>query len=186
MVAECVQAQQSVIVGFVDDNPNAKLFEFTHLGKYLPSSGYECSFVIAIGENKIRKKVSELITHPIVSTLHPSSAVSPSAQIGKGSMIFHQAVIQSDTKIGKHVILNTSCQVDHDCLVGDFVHICPGAILCGNVAVGEGSLIGAGSVILPGLKIGKWCTVAAGSVVTKSVPDGTTVVGSPARVKRIK
>ncbi len=58
------------------------------------------------------------------------------------------------------------------------------AILCGNVEVGEGSLIGAGSVVLPGIKVGKWCTIAAGSVVTKSVPDGTLVIGSPASVRR--
>ncbi len=184
VVTECLQAQLATIVGFVDDNPFAKLFEFIHLGAYNSLSHRESSFVVAIGENRIRKKISEAINHSFISTLHPSSCTSPSAQIGKGSMVFHRVVVQADTKIGNHVILNTASQLDHDNIIGDFVHIGPGAILCGNVEVGEGSLIGAGSVILPGIKVGKWCTIAAGSVVTKSVPDGKLVIGSPASVRR--
>jgi sugar O-acyltransferase (sialic acid O-acetyltransferase NeuD family) len=183
VVAECLQAQQAAIVGFIDDNPNATLFEFPHLGKYFALANQQSSFVIAIGENKIRKRFSELITHSFVSALHPSALISSSAKIGRGSMIFHRVVVQADTTIGNHVILNTSSQIDHDSLIEDFAHIGPGAIVCGSVKIGEGSLIGAGSVILPGVEIGKWCTIAAGSVVTKSVPDGALVIGSPAKIK---
>ena len=52
--------------------------------------------------------------------------------------------------------------------------------------IGDGSLIGMGAKILDGAKIGKNCLVAAGSVVPpgKSYPDGSFIIGSPAKVKR--
>lgn len=44
-----------------------------------------------------------------------------------------------------------------------------------------GASIGAGAVILPGLQIGRNAMIGAGAVVTRSVPDGETWVGNPAR-----
>ncbi len=44
--------------------------------------------------------------------------------------------------------------------------------------------IGAGCIILPGVRIGRGAVVGAGSLVTKSVPDYTIVVGSPAKAIR--
>jgi carbonic anhydrase/acetyltransferase-like protein (isoleucine patch superfamily) len=45
-------------------------------------------------------------------------------------------------------------------------------------------LIGIGAVVLNGVKIGKNCLVGAGSLVTegKEFPDGSMILGSPARV----
>ena len=55
-----------------------------------------------------------------------------------------------------------------------------------SCTVGDGSLIGMGSVVLDQASIGKDCLIAAGSLVTKGmqIPDGSLVMGSPARVKR--
>lgn len=47
--------------------------------------------------------------------------------------------------------------------------------------VRQGASIGAGAVILPGLTIGAGAMIGAGAVVTRSVPDGETWVGNPAR-----
>jgi carbonic anhydrase/acetyltransferase-like protein (isoleucine patch superfamily) len=50
--------------------------------------------------------------------------------------------------------------------------------------VGDGSLIGIGAVILNGARIGKHCLVGAGALVTegKEFPDGSMIIGSPAKV----
>ena len=52
--------------------------------------------------------------------------------------------------------------------------------------VGDGSLIGIQAVILNGAKIGKGCLVGAGALVTegKEFPDGSMILGSPARLVR--
>ena len=52
--------------------------------------------------------------------------------------------------------------------------------------VGDGSLIGIQAVILNGARIGKGCLVGAGALVTegKEFPDGSLILGSPAKVVR--
>ncbi|TVY38040.1 putative acetyltransferase, partial [Lachnellula subtilissima] len=51
-----------------------------------------------------------------------------------------------------------------------------------EVAIGDDCWIGGNVVILLGVVIGKGCTIGAGSVVTKSVPDYSVAIGSPAKV----
>jgi carbonic anhydrase/acetyltransferase-like protein (isoleucine patch superfamily) len=52
--------------------------------------------------------------------------------------------------------------------------------------VGDGSLIGIKAVVLNGAKIGKNCLVGAGALVTegKEFPDGSMILGAPAKVVR--
>lgn len=138
--------------------------------------------IIAIGNNRIRRKIAGLIHHPFGTIIHPTAIIDQSVKVGIGTCIMHRAVIQADSTIGNHVIINTSVSVDHDCYIGNFVHLAPGVILAGNVKIGENSLIGIGSIVAPGLTIGKNCFVAAGSVITKNIPDGSTVRGNPAKI----
>ena len=52
--------------------------------------------------------------------------------------------------------------------------------------IGDESLIGIGAVVLNGARIGRHCLVGAGALVTegKEFPDGSLILGSPARVAR--
>ena len=61
-----------------------------------------------------------------------------------------------------------------------------GAYSRGEIVVGENSWIGAGAIILDGVKLGKGVIVGAGAVVTKNAPDYAVLVGSPARILRIR
>ena len=59
-------------------------------------------------------------------------------------------------------------------------------VMLHGCTIGDGSLIGIQSVILNGAVIGRNCLVGAGALITegKQIPDGSLVVGSPARVLR--
>jgi carbonic anhydrase/acetyltransferase-like protein (isoleucine patch superfamily) len=59
-------------------------------------------------------------------------------------------------------------------------------VILHGCTVGAGSLIGMGATILNGAKIGRNCLVGAGALVTegKEFPDGSLIVGAPARVVR--
>lgn len=137
--------------------------------------------IVSIGSNRVRKLISERYPLTYSTAVHPNAIVSPTAQIGDGSVVMHGAIIQSDAVIGQHCIINSGASVDHECQISDYVHISPHATLCGNVHVGEGSWIGAGTIIIPGIKIGKWCVIGAGSVVINDIPDNTTAVGNPCK-----
>jgi carbonic anhydrase/acetyltransferase-like protein (isoleucine patch superfamily) len=91
--------------------------------------------------------------------------------IGEGSNIQDGCVLHSD--LGKPLIVGKHVTVGH----GVMLHGC---------TVGDESLIGIGSVVLNGAVIGKNCLVGAGSLVTegKVFPDGSMIMGSPARVVR--
>jgi len=91
--------------------------------------------------------------------------------IGRGSNIQDQSVLHTDAgfvlSIGEDVTVGHQVML-HGCTIGD------------------GSLIGIQAVILNGAKIGKRCIVGAGALVTedKEFPDGSLIMGTPARVVR--
>ena len=113
---------------------------------------------------------------------HPSSVVSPFAEIDVGTQILARAVINAGAKIGQNSIINTGAIVEHDCVIGNHVHLAPGCTLSGTVRVDDRAHIGAGATIRQGIHIGEDALVGAGAVVVKDVAPRTTVIGVPARV----
>lgn len=61
-----------------------------------------------------------------------------------------------------------------------------GAYSRGEIEIGEGCWLGAGAVVLDGVRLGKGVIVGAGAVVTKDAPDYAVLVGSPARILRMR
>ncbi|MCY8315949.1 acetyltransferase [Bacillus vallismortis] len=142
-------------------------------------------FLIAIGNNSIRKQQAErlgLKKEDFITLIHPSAIVSKSAVIGEGTVIMAGAIIQADARIGAHCIINTGAVAEHDNHISDFVHLSPRVTLSGAVAVLEGAHVGTGAAVIPQLTIGSWSIVGAGSAVIRSIPDGVTAAGAPARI----
>ena len=188
VISSIIEAMDRFVDIIFDDNEKV-----TYLNQYRVLKGYDKNYnpdipiIISIGDNKIRKKISEKISHPFTILIHPSSIIDKNAKIDNGSVVFHNAIVQRDSIVRKHCIINTNASIDHDCIINDFVHISPSATLCGNVSIGEGSHIGAGATIIPNIKIGKWCVIGAGAVITNDIPDYSLVVGVPGKIiKTIK
>ncbi len=91
--------------------------------------------------------------------------------IGAGSNVQDGSVLHAD--IGQPLTLGERVTVGHKVML----HGC---------TIGDESLIGIGAVVLNGAKIGRHCLVGAGALVTegKEFPDGSMILGSPARVVR--
>lgn len=198
VLAECAQAAQLPLVGFVDDN--LSLSGTSPLG--LPILGTISALesalenkrigadgiLLGIGNSAFRLRLlhtfrTAQLSFPMVfpTLFHPRAWVSPSAICGAGTVVMANASVQTGCRLGAGVILNTNASVDHDSVIGDGVHLCPGVHLAGNVTVGDGTFIGIGASVIPGIRIGKGCLVAAGAVVVRDVPDGQRVAGVPAR-----
>lgn len=137
--------------------------------------------VIAIGDNRTRRRIAETLDLVWLTVVHPKAAVDCSVELGQGTVVFSGAVIQPGTRVGNHAIINTSSSVDHDCVIGDCAHIAPGTHLAGGVAIGEGAFLGIGASVVPGVCIGPWAVVGAGACVLEEVQQTTAVGGVPAR-----
>ena len=142
------------------------------------------TFCVAIGDNLSRQEIHRDLTQRGWTAALLTSAdavISRSAQLGVGCQIMPAAVVTAATSIGVGTIVNTNASIDHDGQIGDFVHVAPGVAIGGDVAIGDRSLVGLGARILPGVVVGADVIVGAGAVVIDDVPDGTTVLGVPAR-----
>ena len=103
--------------------------------------------------------------------------IHPGATIGKGLLIDH----------GSGVVIGETA------IVGDNCTIYQGVTLGGtgketgkrHPTIGNNVLIGAGAKVLGSFKVGDNSVIAANSVVLHEVPENSTCVGAPARVKKI-
>jgi carbonic anhydrase/acetyltransferase-like protein (isoleucine patch superfamily) len=122
----------------------------------------------------------------------PSAAVIGRVFLGRHVSVWFGAVLRGDNndiKIGDrsnvqdtaviHVDGDAPATIGHDVTIGHaaVVHGC---------TIGNFTLIGIGATILSHAVIGNYCLVGAGALITerKEVPDGSLVLGAPARRAR--
>ena len=119
-----------------------------------------------------------------------SAEVIGNVRLGRDANVWHQVVIRGDNElveIGEEVNIQDASVLHSDpgfpLTLENRVSIGHQVMLHG-CTIGQGSLIGIGAVILNGAKIGKHCLVGAGALITegKEFPDGSMILGSPAKV----
>lgn len=140
----------------------------------------EFDFVIAIANNKVRKKFAEEHQLNYANIIHPMVSISRFAVIGKGNIILPNTSIDPETIIDNHVIINKNNSLGHNVVMKNFTQASPGCNLGGTI--GEGTFIGLGGVVLPEINVGEFSTIGAGAVVTEDIPNYVTVVGVPAKI----
>ncbi|TWO33975.1 acetyltransferase [Seonamhaeicola sediminis] len=185
VVLDVINSNNDTLGGIFDDDTNKNSFlDIPYLGQYEKHNEFsnDSKFLVSIGDNSLRKLVVQRIKQDFFKSCHNLSIVSKYSEIGLGTVVMANAVINAEASIGNHCIINTAAVVEHDCYIEDFVHISPNATITGNVTIGEGSMIGANTVVKQGTKIGKWSIIGAGAVIIEDVPDFATVVGNPGKI----
>jgi carbonic anhydrase/acetyltransferase-like protein (isoleucine patch superfamily) len=120
------------------------------------------------------------------------AAVIGDVTLGDHASVWYNAVLRGDLNrisVGHHSNVQ-DCVVVHvanqfACEIGDYVTIGHGAHVHA-CTIGEETLIGMGSTILDGAAVGRQCMVGAGALITQgaSFPDGSLILGAPAKVAR--
>lgn len=187
VIADIVYKSHDNIIGFLDDNQDIQnktiYLDKKVIGTTKKIDKYQDKyFIIAIGNNKIRKEIFSSYNLKWYTAIHPNAIIANEVEIGEGSVVMAGAIINPCTQIGRHCIINTKVSIDHDNIIEDYVHISPGATLAGTVHIKEKTWIGAGSTIINNITIKQNNIIGAGSVVIKNIEEENgTYVGVPVR-----
>ena len=193
VIADIIIKSNDEIIGFLDDNLEVGtpvIKEYKVIGNLnnrfsMAVQREDIEFVIAIGNNDVRKKIAT--NSPNIKfyiAIHPSAQIGLDVLVEEGTVVMANAVINSSAQIGKHSIINTGAIVEHDNIIEDFVHLSPKVALGGTVKIGECTHIGIGATVINNLSICNNCIIGAGATVVKNIEEEGTYVGVPAR--RIK
>ena len=131
-------------------------------------------FIIAIGNNRIREKISDMLERENIKQtplIHPSAVIDETAIIKEGTVIMANAVVNAEVQIGRSCIINTASSIDHECILEDYVHVSPGVHVAGTVTIGKSTWIGIGATVINNLSICANCMIGAGSTVIKDIKE---------------
>jgi carbonic anhydrase/acetyltransferase-like protein (isoleucine patch superfamily) len=130
--------------------------------------------------------------------VHPTAYIAEGAVVlgavtlGEQASVWFGCVLRGDINriaIGEQSNIQDGTIVhvsdDFPAIVGARVSVGHRAIIHA-CEIGDETLVGMGAIVMDGARIGPRCVIGAGALVTKGtvVPEGSLVMGSPARVVR--
>jgi len=194
VVAEAAMSrpEQWRVIGFVDNQPCPETERRLGIRAFVSdeeamSETANAWFILGIGRIRSAELRRKLVARYSAAgarwatVVHATAWVSPSAAIAPGVIVFAGAVVQTGASLGMHTVVNTGAIIEHDVTVGDFTLVAPGSAVGGGTVIGPDGYLGLGCSVRDHLQIGDGVTVGMGAVVTRSIQNGLTVAGVPAR-----
>ncbi len=107
---------------------------------------------------------------------------------GEGTAFWYNSVCRGEmqsVRIGRRCNIQDLALIHNRVTMGDDVSVGHSAIVHG-ATIGDRVIIGMGATVLDGAVIGSDCLIGAGALVTgkMNAPDGSLIVGAPAKVVR--
>jgi gamma-carbonic anhydrase len=131
-------------------------------------------------------------TIPGTAWVAPGAAVIGDVTLGEESSVWYSAVLRGDINrvvVGPRSNIQDGAVMhvadEYESRIGELVTVGHKAILHACTLADE-VLVGMGAIILDGAEIGPRCIIGAGALITggKKIPEGSLVLGSPAKVVR--
>lgn len=110
----------------------------------------DAEFIPAFGNNEFRLQWINRIEEAggkLATLIHPSTYVSPKAQVFSGCVILPGAIVNTGSKVGKGCIINLGATVDHDVVIEDGAHLCVRCIVKGENRISCCEKIEAGEIV---------------------------------------
>jgi UDP-3-O-[3-hydroxymyristoyl] glucosamine N-acyltransferase len=98
-----------------------------------------------------------------------------------------RAFVTVDRAVKGSTVIREGCKVDHHCHIahgvslGKYNTFANGCVIEGSCVVGDYNTFGTNVIVQRKVKIGSHCKFGSGTVIVKDVPDGSIMVGNPAR-----
>lgn len=130
--------------------------------------------------------------------IHPTAFIADGAvvlgavTVGEQASIWFGCVLRGDIN---RIVIGARSNIQDGTIVhvsDDFAAVVGERVSVGHRAIihaceiGDETLVGMGAVVMDGVRIGPRCIIGAGALVTKGtvVPEGSLVMGSPAKIVR--
>lgn len=185
------QSPAFAVQGFLDDDVSRRgrrIREVPVLGPLSMARDMpEVLFVGGIGSPRNYDAKAALIDRlglardRFATVIHPTAVVSPSATLGRGSVVLANCTICANVHIGDHVMMLPNCVVGHDTSVGDYSILAAGVAVSGSVTVGCSCYLGVGASIRDSVSLGDKTLLGMGAALICDTPEGSVMVGNPAR-----
>jgi sugar O-acyltransferase (sialic acid O-acetyltransferase NeuD family) len=190
-VADAAQSAGFSITGFFSPDKTSTGVGGTTLSTLEPFDLGLTSFALGVGTNYSRESVflsfsKENPDARVVSLVHSTAWVSPSASLGEGSVVLAHAFVGPHCKVGPGAIINTGASLDHDSTLGAFASLGPGARTGGNVKIGSRTMVGMQAAITHGVSVGSDTVIGANSLVNGDIESSLIAFGSPAKIIRAR
>ena len=176
---------------FIDDFADETVYYGARIMHFESCRGYaqnrEAEYIIAAGEPAVRRKLFGRVKEAggsFASLIDGTAVVSDTAEVSEGCIINAYAVVSSEAVIRENCFVMFGSIIGHHARIENSCVICPKATVGGCSRVGEQAFLGLGSSMIQGADIGSRAIVGMGSMVFRSVEDGATVTGNPARVTK--
>lgn len=164
------------IVGFLDDGASGDRI----LGDIddISNRPVDEELIIAIGDISVRRSLYDRFAagdRGFTTAIHPSATVADSAEIGAGTIIKEQAVVEPGATIGPNCIIGNGTIVCHDSTIRQHCRLAPSVTIAGEVTVGNGSYLCVDVSVDTNISIGSNVVIASGCTIWKDIAAGTTV-----------
>ena len=142
------------------------------------------NLILGVGQIKnseIRMKLAQLylrngFNFPFVTS--KAAKISRNSRFGEGTVIMHNAVVNTGVSIGSFSIINTGAILEHGTQVGDYTHIATGTLINGDSKIGNHTFVGSGSIIKNQISIGNFCIIGMGQVVRNNLSDNSIFIAN--------
>lgn len=185
---ECVgYGSEFMIKGFVDDN----LLALDGFDNYPPVLGkiaeYQPEeddvFTFSIGGDARRLCIENLVERGarFINLIHSSARIGSNVKLGEGNIIAAFSSLGADCRIGNYNMIQSYTVIGHDAEIGDFNRIDTHVTCVGGIKIKNETTVHTGAVINHKVTLCDRAKVGACSFVIRSVREGVTVLGVPAK-----
>lgn len=133
-------------IGFLDDSSPIALGKLADYQSF--AREYGCAFV-AMGNPALRIQwldKLEQVGYEVPVLIHPNAYVSPTAKLGKGTIVEPMAVVNTEAVVETGGLICAGCVVNHNARVMPVCQIDSNAVVATNAIVLEGTKVSSGTV----------------------------------------
>ena len=120
--------------------------------------------------------------YSLVSYVCSKSVTWPDLTIGDNCFILENQTIQPKVKIGNNVMIWSGNHLGHGCHIRDHAYLASHICVSGYTVIGERSFVGVNATFRDHIEVGRDSFVTMDASVTRSIPEGSVVLGGEGRL----